>query len=152
MTDALSEYRKKRNFALTPEPQGTTHNISNKTHKPRFVIQEHWASHHHFDFRLETKGILESWAVPKGIPEKVGIKRLAIHTENHPLEYLNFEGIIPQGLYGAGRVKIFDKGNYQLIEKSKNKIIFYLQGEKIQGKFVLLKLSCPQQWLIEKIE
>ncbi|MCD6568683.1 hypothetical protein J7K70_00825, partial [bacterium] len=84
--------------------------------------------------------------------EKVGIKRLAIHTENHPLEYLNFEGIIPQGLYGAGRVKIFDKGNYQVIEKSKNKIIFYLQGEKIQGKFVLLKLSRPQQWLIEKIE
>jgi len=120
MTDALSEYRKKRNFALTPEPQGTTHNISNKTHKPRFVIQEHWASHHHFDFRLETKGI--------------------------------FEGIIPQGLYGAGKVKIFDKGNYQVIEKSKNKIIFYLQGEKIQGKFVLLKLSRPQQWLIEKIE
>ena len=123
-----------------------------KTSKNRFVVQEHWASHHHFDFRLEMDGVLKSWAVPKGVPEKKGKRVLAIQTEDHPVSYLNFEGEIPEGCYGAGIVKIFDKGRYELIERTENKIVFELKGKKLKGKYILLKFKKPNQWLLFKIE
>ncbi len=118
-----------------------------------FVIQEHFASHHHFDFRIEMDGVLKSWAVPKGIPEKKGEKHLAVEVEDHPIEYANFEGEIPEGYYGAGIVKIWDKGEYNLIKKDKKKIEFELNGEKIKGKYILLffkKDKGKNLWLIFK--
>ena len=120
-----------------------------------FVIQEHFASHHHFDFRIEMDGVLKSWAVPKGIPEKKGEKHLAVEVEDHPIDYADFEGKIPEGYYGAGIVKIWDKGEYNLIKKDKKKIEFELSGEKIKGKYVLLffkKDKGKNLWLIFKRE
>jgi len=131
----LRAYQKKRQFNKTSEPAGRII----RSGKSRFVVQEHWASHHHFDFRLEMEGVLKSWAVPKGLPEKKGIKRLAIQVEDHPLDYINFRGRIPQGLYGAGKVKIYDKGRYELIEKRKDRISFKLKGKKIKGEYHLIK-------------
>ena len=143
----LKAYHKKRKFNETPEPKGKVLRIQ----KRRFVVQEHWAKAHHFDFRLEMEGVLKSWAVPKGVPEKTGIKRLAISVEDHPIEYANFEGKIPKGLYGAGRVKIFDKGNYKLKEKTENRVIFTLKGKKLKGNYCLIKMKGRKnQWLLFK--
>lgn len=142
----LERYWQKRKFKKTSEPKGKVEKIS----KNRFVVQEHWASHHHFDFRLEMKGVLKSWAVPKGVPEKFREKRLAIEVEDHPVDYINFEGEIPKGLYGAGVVKIFDKGKYELIEKTKERIIFKLSGQKLKGNYDLIKFKKPNQWLLFK--
>ena len=114
-----------------------------------FVVQKHWATHLHYDFRLEMNGVLKSWAVPKGIPMKRGIKRLAVQTEDHPLSYANFEGVIPKGFYGAGKVKIWDKGKYKLIKKSKDEIIFELHGKKLIGRYVLVRMK-GNNWLIFK--
>lgn len=116
-----------------------------------FVIQEHFASHHHFDFRIEMDGVLKSWAIPKEFPQKEGEKKLAIEVEDHPVEYADFEGKIPEGYYGAGIVKIWDKGNYNLLERDKKKIIVDLNGRKIKGKYVLLffkKEKDKNLWLI----
>jgi len=117
----------------------------------RFVVQEHWASHHHFDFRLEMDGVLKSWAVPKGIPDKFGTRRLAIGVEDHSIDYINFEGEILEG-YGKGIVKIFDKGEYELIKKTEHSIMFELKGEKLKGKYKLLKYKEPDQYLLFKIK
>jgi DNA ligase D-like protein (predicted 3'-phosphoesterase) len=144
---SLKEYQEKRRFAETPEPKGKISKIS----KNRFVVQEHWASHHHFDFRLEMDGVLKSWAVPKGVPEEKGVKHLAIQVEDHPVDYINFQGEIPEGLYGAGVVKIFDKGKYKLIERAENQIIFELKGKKLKGEYSLIKFKEPNQWLLIKI-
>ncbi len=147
--NSLKRYWQKRNFSQTPEPKGKVL----KTSKSRFVVQEHWATHHHFDFRLEMDGVLKSWAVPKGFPQDLNTKRLAIETEDHPYDYLNFEGEIPAGQYGAGKVKIFDKGRYRLIERKKDKIVFELKGKKLTGKYMLLKLkNHPSWWLLFKKE
>ena len=155
----LKKYQVKRKFDKTPEPQGKIV----KNGKNRFVVQEHWASHHHFDFRLEmpssakaTEGkegyVLKSWAVPKGLPEKKGIKRLAVQVEDHPVDYINFEGEIPKGLYGAGKVKIYDKGKYKLIDKTKDKISFTLEGKKFKGKYHLIKTKLGKnQWLLIRV-
>jgi bifunctional non-homologous end joining protein LigD len=119
--------------------------------KNRFVIHEHYASHHHFDFRLEMDGALKSWAIPKHPPAEPGEKRLAILVEDHPLDYIDFEGDIPQGEYGAGRVLIWDKGSYVLTEKDENKIVFSLEGTKLKGNFTLLRLKKGQkgnEWLL----
>src|SRR3990172_6045233 len=97
---------------------------------PRFVIHKHKATHLHFDFRLEMDGVLKSWAVPKGVPEETGIKRLAIAVEDHQLDYIDFEGIIPEGQYGAGTVEIWDNGEYELESREKNKLVFILHGKK----------------------
>jgi len=142
---ALKKYQAKRKFTETPEPRGKVA----ETGKNRFVIQEHWASHHHFDFRLEMKGVLKSWAIPKGVPEKKGVKRLAVQVEDHPVDYINFEGKIPEGLYGAGRVKIYEKGKYELIDKTKDKISFILRGKKLKGEYHLIKTKLGKnQWLL----
>ncbi|MFN4226613.1 MAG: DNA polymerase ligase N-terminal domain-containing protein [Candidatus Ratteibacteria bacterium] len=118
-----------------------------------FVIQEHFATHHHFDLRLEMNGVLKSWAIPKEIPVKKGDKNLAVEVEDHPLEYANFEGEIPEGYYGAGKVKIWDKGEYEIIKHSKNKIHIKFDGKKINGDYVLLRFKKEKNknlWLIFK--
>ena len=119
---------------------------------PIFVIQEHNAQNLHWDFRLEINGVLKSWAIPKRPPRTKGIKRLAIQVEDHLKSYAKFEGEIKQG-YGKGKVKIWDKGTYELIEKEKNKIIFKLSGKILKGKYCLIKakLKTGNNWLFFKI-
>src|SRR3989338_3591854 len=121
----LEDYKKKRRFNQTPEPEG---NVSEKpSSKLIYVIQKHDASHLHYDLRLEINGVLKSWAIPKEPPEKEGIKRLAIETEDHPIGYEKFEGVIPEGEYGAGTVEIWDKGSYLTEEIKDDKIIFKIK-------------------------
>jgi len=115
-----------------------------------FVVQRHRARRLHYDFRLEMDGVLKSWAVPKEPPLQPGVKRLAVEVEDHPLEYANFEGVIPEGMYGAGRVEIWDKGLYQLKHRSENKIEFTLNGEKMKGDYVLIRFKDDKNWLLIK--
>lgn len=122
-----------------------------KIEKRFFVVHKHYAKHLHYDLRLESDGKLKSWAVPKGVPEEIGIKRLAISVEDHPISYINFEGEIPEGQYGAGRVEVFDEGEYDLIEKSDKKIVFIFKGKKLKGKYSLIKFKEPSLWLLSKI-
>ncbi|MBC7131238.1 ATP-dependent DNA ligase [Candidatus Bathyarchaeota archaeon] len=116
----------------------------------RFVVQRHQATHLHYDFRLEMDGVLKSWAVPKEPPLEPGIRRLAVEVEDHPLSYINFEGIIPEGQYGAGKVEIWDKGTYTLKNRSQDKIDFNLNGEKLKGNYVLIRLKGDKNWLLIK--
>jgi len=122
---------------------------------PRFVIHEHHATHLHWDLRLEMEKVLKSWAIPKEPPRENGIKRLAIQVEDHKLSYLNFEGEIPEDHYGAGQVKIWDIGTFELLEKTKKKILFRLKGKKLQGKYALIKvdygINPEKNWLFMKI-
>ncbi|MCF7910442.1 3'-phosphoesterase [Candidatus Pacearchaeota archaeon] len=118
-----------------------------------FVIQEHHATHLHYDLRLEINGVLKSWALPKKPPKRKNLKRLAIQVPDHDLSYASFEGEIPEGSYGAGKVKIWDKGKLKILEKDKNKIEFELKGKKLSGKYVLVnaKLSGDKKnWLFFK--
>jgi bifunctional non-homologous end joining protein LigD len=157
---ALDEYNLKRNFNKTPEPSGATRNeISTQTSKAtlRFVIQKHDASRLHYDFRLETiDGVLLSWAVPKGPSLDPKQKRLAVETEDHPLDYIDFEGVIPEGNYGAGTVIVWDTGTYaterDIREQFREgKISFILNGRKIVGSFTLVKIEeRHKQWLLIK--
>ncbi|MBU0722341.1 3'-phosphoesterase [Patescibacteria group bacterium] len=144
----LEKYYKKRKFTKTSEPKGKVekHSLS------RFVVQKHQASHLHYDFRLEYEGVLKSWAVPKAVPEHVGIKRLAVAVEDHPAGYINFYGIIPQGEYGAGVVEIWDKGKWQMESGSleDGSMKFKLIGKKLKGEYVLVRLKNKKNWLIYK--
>lgn len=119
----------------------------------KFVIQEHYARSHHFDFRLEKDGVLKSWAVPKGIPETEGMQRLAIQVDDHTLDFGDFEGTIPEGQYGAGEIKIWDRGVYDLIEWSAASITFELQGARISGSFKLTQFTSTEKhkWRFRKI-
>lgn len=120
---------------------------------PRFVVHEHHASRLHFDFRLEMKEVLRSWAIPKGPSMNPSEKRLAVSVEDHPLEYFDFEGLIPEGQYGAGPVVIWDSGTYELNEKKADKISFVLDGEKLSGAFTLMRLKGKgkgNEWLLIK--
>ena len=120
-----------------------------------FVVQKHYASHLHYDFRLEYKKTLKSWAVPKGVPKKKGVKRLAVAVEDHNINYAKFEGTIPEGQYGAGKVEIWDNGIYELKKWEKDKIEFILKGKKLKGEYVLIKFKTPgdkKNWLLFKIE
>lgn len=119
---------------------------------PRFVVQEHHASHLHWDFRLELDGVLKSWAVPKEPPKEAGVKRLAVQVDDHDLDYIDFEGEIPEGEYGAGKVKIWDKGTYEMESVHKTKMVFNLKGKKLKGGYVLLKFvkAGPKNWLFFK--
>ncbi len=149
---SLKEYNKKRNFEKTPEPKKSE---LKKSSKKIFVVHEHHASHLHWDLRLEMNRVLKSWAVPKEPPTEKEIKRLAIQVEDHPLSYANFEGEIPEGNYGAGKVKIWDDGTYELISKDDKKIEIEFHGKKLKGKYVLLKThygSKPEKsWLFMKV-
>ena len=146
----LKEYNNKRNFSSTSEPKGKI----KKSKSKRFVIQYHEARANHYDFRLEHKGVLISFAVPKGLSLNPKVKRLAVKVEDHPLDYIFFEGIIPKGNYGAGTVEIYDKGNYEINEDmdealEKGFIKIELKGEKIKGFFSLVKTN-DKNWLIIK--
>jgi DNA ligase D-like protein (predicted 3'-phosphoesterase) len=117
----------------------------------RFVVQEHDATTHHYDFRLEMDGVLKSWAVPKGISKKSGERRLAIQVEDHDLAYVDFEGEIEEGVYGAGIVKIWDRGTYDLVDRKDYKLVFNLNGEKLKGSYVLVHTK-EKMWLIMKMK
>jgi DNA ligase D-like protein (predicted 3'-phosphoesterase) len=116
----------------------------------RFVIQKHYATRLHYDFRLEMDGVLKSWAVPKEPPTEAGVKRLAVQVEDHELNYIDFEGTIPEGMYGAGKVEIWDKGVYTLEQRSKDKIEFTIQGERLRGDYVLIRFRGDKNWLLFK--
>jgi bifunctional non-homologous end joining protein LigD len=147
----LREYERKRDRKKTPEPFGEG---ARRDKRPIFVVQRHDARRLHYDFRLEREGALASWAVPKGIPLEPGQRNLAVHVEDHPLDYAGFEGEIPQGQYGAGQVEIWDKGTYELLEEKKDGgLTVRLEGERLQGTWTLVpaKLSGdPKNWLLIK--
>ncbi|MEM0203421.1 MAG: DNA polymerase ligase N-terminal domain-containing protein [Archaeoglobaceae archaeon] len=116
----------------------------------KFCVQEHFAKHHHFDLRLEMDGVAKSWAIPKGFPNE-GERRLAIQVEDHSIEYMDFEGVIEEG-YGKGVVKIWDKGEYELLKRTENEIKFKAYGTKLRGVYVLLKFEKlgEDSWLLMK--
>lgn len=155
----LKAYKKKRDFKKTKEPKGRV--AKKKGHDPIFVVQEHHASHLHYDFRLEIDGVLKSWAVPKGPSLDPKVKRLAVQTEDHPLEYAKFHGTIPKGEYGGGEVFIWDKGTWKSGEKDPHEglehghIEFELKGKKLKGKWMLvrthyLESAKRKNWLLIK--
>ena len=145
---SLANYQAKRKFKISPEPKGKV----SKKNLHRFVVQEHHARNLHFDFRLELGGVLKSWAVPKGLADKKGIKRLAVQVEDHPVDYINFTGIIPVGEYGAGKVKIWDKGKFKIVEGdlAKGSIKLNLAGKKLKGDYILVRLKDKKNWIIYK--
>ncbi len=151
---SLATYHRKRKFDQTPEPVGKV----KKTSKHRFVVQEHHASRLHFDFRLEMAGVLKSWAVPKGPSLDPRDKRLAVMVEDHPVDYIDFEGQIEEGNYGAGEVKIWDRGQYELVDSGDpleliedGKLSFRLKGRKLKGEFALVHLkNRGDDWLLMK--
>ena len=162
----LKDYAKKRNFKRTTEPTSKQSKSLKKSadHQPIYVIQEHHASHLHYDLRLESQGVLKSWAVPKGMPKSPSDRRLAIQTENHPLAYADFKGTIPEGEYGAGKVKIHDKGYFENLTHDKNHkpvslkagltkghIVFRLHGKRYKSKAFALhrfKREKADLWLL----
>jgi DNA ligase D-like protein (predicted ligase)/DNA ligase D-like protein (predicted 3'-phosphoesterase) len=148
MENRLEEYRSKRDFGVTTEPVGSGEKGGSRV----FVVQEHHSRRLHYDLRLEKDGVLKSWAVPKGIPVDPSEKRLAVATEDHPLGYAGFEGVIPKGQYGAGTVKIWDKGVYEVKVWDEKMIEFTVQGEKLKGRYVLarLKKAGEKSWLLLK--
>lgn len=159
MTKKLEEYKKKRNFGKTPEPKAE---VKKSKKRNIFVIQQHHATRMHYDFRLEIDGVLKSWAVPKGPSTDPQEKRLAAETEDHPLDYATFEGIIPEG-YGAGTVIVWDTGTYENITTKDGKIIpldkayekghikINLNGKKLQGGYALTKFR-DDNWLLVKVD
>ncbi len=148
----MREYDLKRDLSISPEPSFEQDKALQEKYKNIFVVQEHHASHLHWDFRLSLDGVLKSWAVPKEPPTTKGVKRLAIETEDHPLSYADFEGTIPEGHYGAGTVKIWDKGIFNLIERDDSKIVFELNGNILKGKYNLIrfKKGGEKAWLFFK--
>jgi DNA ligase D-like protein (predicted 3'-phosphoesterase) len=116
----------------------------------RFVVQKHDATRLHYDFRLEMDGVLKSWAVPKEPPTEAGVKRLAVEVEDHELSYIDFEGTIPEGKYGAGTVEIWDKGTYTLKHRSKDKLVFTLHGQRLNGDYTLIRFKADKNWLLLK--
>lgn len=158
---SLNEYQEKRRFNRTPEPEATMTEIPNRV--PIFVVQKHETTHFHFDLRLEVNGLLKSWMVPKGPSMNPKDKRLAIQMEDHPLSYAQFEGIIPEGNYGAGKVEIWDSGTYAYINKNSDistaieqgVLEFKLHGHKLKGLFTLVHTNMDnndKDWLLIKNE
>jgi bifunctional non-homologous end joining protein LigD len=150
----LKEYRKKRDFKKTKEPSGEVVKKGNKSkpEKLSFVVQKHAASHLHYDFRLELNGVLLSWAVPKGPSLDPKVKRLAMHVEDHPLDYGGFEGSISKGQYGGGTVIVWDNGYWipkSITEGKKASFKFTLKGHKLKGDWALVQMR-DEQWLLIK--
>lgn len=154
----LERYQKKRNFSITPEPAGAPRRRKN-AESLRFVIQKHWARRLHYDFRLELDGVLLSWAVPKGPSYDPSEKRMAVHTEDHPLDYASFEGEIPAKQYGAGSVIVWDRGTWEPVGDPREgmaagKLLFDLYGEKLAGRWELVRIAKPgdksEQWILFK--
>ena len=145
---SLTEYQRKRDFAHTPEPKGT---IKTDPERPRYVVHRHHATRLHWDVRLEMRGILVSWAVPNGPPLEAGKRRLAVHTEDHPIEYLTFHGVIPDG-YGAGTMTIWDSGTYEALEEKDDEYKLRFAGERLRGEWVLVKTRQNEgrDWLMIK--
>lgn len=164
-TDHLKEYRQKRDFDCTAEPFGSD---KKKSDKPIFVIHKHDASNLHYDFRIEVEGVLKSWAVPKGPSTDPREKRLAVPTEDHPLEYADFEGVIPQDEYGAGTVMVWDAGTYRNLktEDDEGKKVsmaqtledghdtIWLEGKKLKGGYALIRTGKgkDERWLLVKMD
>ncbi|MEN3281990.1 MAG: bifunctional non-ous end joining protein LigD [Solirubrobacteraceae bacterium] len=152
MADRLTEYRAKRKAGATPEPMGQD-GASAQGH--RYVIQEHHATRLHWDLRLEHDGVAVSWAIPNGLPEAPKENRLAVRTEDHPLEYLEFEGDIPKGEYGAGRMRIWDRGTYDVLKWEPRKVEVAFHGERLQGRYALFPLDkgeSPKDWMIHRMD
>lgn len=163
---ALKVYRARRKLSKTSKAEPYGRVKTKKNPELLFVIQKHAASHLHYDFRLEVNGVLKSWAVPKGLPEKYGIRRLAIPTDDHPYDYARFEGIIPQGHYGGGTVMVWDIGTYENIKEHQGKPVsmeqayamgsveVFLHGKKINGAFALVRthMTDKESWIMLKIK
>jgi bifunctional non-homologous end joining protein LigD len=158
-SSALQAYKKKRDFTQTAEPPPSAEPSRNgragAKAERRFVIQKHAASHLHYDFRLEMDGTLKSWAVPKGLPYELGVKRSAFQVEDHPIDYMRFEGTIPKGQYGGGTVMVWDIGTYEVLEGNyaKGKLSLLLKGKKLKGEWHIFRIRSDDAkpvWLIIK--
>ncbi len=151
----LTSYQQQQDFSKSPEPKG---HISSSHKQPIFVIQQHNARNLHYDFRLENDGVLTSWAIPKGPSTNPQVKHLAVQTEDHPLDYAHFEGVIPEGEYGAGQVLIWDRGTFTT-DKDLNECIanghitVFLNGEKLNGNYALIRTGYGKNsWLFFKMK
>lgn len=150
----LDKYQSMRDFEKTAEPSGASDaEISEheRSGAPRFVVQEHHATALHWDFRLERDGVLVSWAVPKGLPPDPRVNNLAVHTEDHPLSYFDFEGDIPRGEYGGGKVHLWDQGTYEELKWSDREVMVVLHGERVSGKYVLFKTD-GKNWMVHRMD
>lgn len=161
--DKLNEYKQKRDFNKTTEPKG----VGKKSNQQRFVIQKHDASNLHYDFRLEMDDVLKSWAIPKGPSTDPSDKRMAVNTEDHPVEYIDFEGTIPEDEYGGGTVIVWDGGSYENLREKKDsdgmsmsesfddgKVEVWLKGKKLKGGYVLIRTGKKgsDKWLFKKMK
>jgi bifunctional non-homologous end joining protein LigD len=149
MAKKLAEYEAKRDFKRTPEPGAKV--PRKETKAPRFVVQEHHARRLHWDFRLERDGVLVSWAVPKGVPMDPKTNHLAVHVEDHPLDYIDFAGDIPAGNYGAGKVLIWDSGTYETEKWSDREVMVILHGKRLKGRYVLFRTN-GENWMIHRMD
>ena len=148
MSDRLDRYRSKRDFSATPEPGGDAPAAEGEC---RFVVHEHHARRLHWDLRLERDGVLVSWAVPRGIPPDPARNHLAVHTEDHPLEYIDFSGDIPAGQYGAGTMKIWDRGTYETHKFREGEVMVTFHGERLRGRYVLFRTR-GDDWMIHRMD
>ena len=146
----LERYRAKRDFAATPEPEPPS-DAADGVDRARFVVQEHHARRLHWDLRLERDGVLASWAVPRGIPRDPARNNLAVRTEDHPLEYLSFEGDIPAGQYGAGKMAIWDRGTYETHKFRDDEVMVTFHGERLTGRYVLFRTR-GDDWMIHRMD
>ena len=146
--DPLDRYRTMRDFDRTPEPAGDDRPAGAGA---RFVVQEHHATALHWDFRLERDGVLVSWAVPKGIPPDPRVNHLAVHTEDHPLSYIDFEGQIPEGEYGGGKVVVWDGGTYECHKWSDREVMVTLHGQRARGRYVLFQTR-GKNWMMHRMD
>jgi bifunctional non-homologous end joining protein LigD len=148
MADRLGTYKAKRDFEKTSEPKGRSRG---KSHEARFVVQEHHARRLHWDLRLEHDGSLASWALPRGVPEHPDENRLAVRTEDHPLEYLEFEGEIPKGEYGAGTMLVWDRGTFEAEKFRDDEVIATFHGERLNGRYALFRTR-ENDWMIHRMD
>jgi bifunctional non-homologous end joining protein LigD len=153
-SERLETYRQKRSFEKTPEPSGKPQSKRRRPGKKtpdRFVVQEHHARRLHWDLRLERNGVLVSWALPRGFPDAPDENRLAVHTEDHPLEYLTFEGDIPAGEYGGGKMTVWDAGTYDAEKFTEDKVVLRFDGKRVQGRYALFQTR-DRDWMIHRMD